>query len=164
MATLPAELTAHIPAGRPEPFDPSRGFSLTRTFPAARHLVWRALTEADLFARWFGADVPVEIHEWDLREGGTWRGTMTYEGNEIPWVGRFVVVQPEDRLAIEISDEGELSGHDDVITMSLTEVDGGTEVLLVQSGGGLTDEQYEQAKEGTEGFLDAIATVVADLA
>ena len=38
-----------------------RGFTLTRTFDAPRAKVWRAITEADLFARWFGADVDLVV-------------------------------------------------------------------------------------------------------
>ncbi|QGG94434.1 SRPBCC family protein [Actinomarinicola tropica] len=164
MATLDPELTAHTPAGRADSFDASRGYVIQRTFDAPQALVWRALSEADLFARWFGADVPMEVHEWDLRDGGTWRGTMTYEGNEIHWVGEFVVVEPPDRLVIAISDEGEVRDTDDLMQMSLREVDGRTEVTVVQNGGGLTDEQYEMAKEGSQSFLEAIDKVLADLA
>lgn len=163
MATLSPELTAHTPAGRAESFDAARGYTITRTFEAPRDLVWRALTEADLFARWFGAEVPLEIHEWDLREGGNWRGTMTYEGNEIPWVGEFVVVEPPERLVIAISDEGEVRDTDDLMQMTLRDDGDRTELVLVQNGGGLTDEQYEMAKEGTASFLEAIAEVVASL-
>jgi uncharacterized protein YndB with AHSA1/START domain len=164
MATLPADVVSLTPGGRADGFDATRGFTLTRTFPAPRTVVWRAISERELFARWFGADVEFDLTEWDLREGGVWRGTMTYEGNEIPWVGRFVVVDEPERLAIEITDQGDLDGQLDLVSMTLTEKDGVTEMFYVQNGGGLTDEQYEGAKEGTESFLDAIAVVVADIA
>ena len=67
-------------------------------------------TEADLFARWFGADLDVEITEWDLTEGGGGKAVMTYEGNAINWAGRFVENDEPSRLAVRITDEG--SGFD----------------------------------------------------
>jgi uncharacterized protein YndB with AHSA1/START domain len=143
--------------------DAERGYTITRTYEAPRALVWRAITEADLFARWFGAETELVVHSWDLRPGGEWRGTMTYEGNEIPWLGRFIEVDEPERLVLAITDEGELTEPLELITYTLAEADGRTELVLRQSGGGLTDEQYQQAKEGSSGFLDELGKVVASL-
>ena len=140
-----------------------RGFTLTRTFDAPRAKVWRAISEADLFARWFGADVDLVVTSWDFREGGDYRATMTYEGTEIPWAGRFVEIDPPSRLAVQITDEGTVKDTDDVLTYTLTDKGDQTLLEIRQSGGGLTDEQYEQAREGTAGFLEELAKVVATL-
>ena len=145
------------------PVDPERGYTLTRTFDAPAALVWRAITEEDLFARWFGAETELEIHEWDLRPDGHWRGTMTYEGQEIPWFGRFVEIDEPRRLVVAITDQPGAEEAFELITYTLSEADGRTEMILRQSGGHLTDEQYEQAKEGTASFLDELAKVVASL-
>ncbi len=140
-----------------------RGYTLTRTYDAPRAKVWRAISEADLFARWFGAEVDLVIHSWDLRQGGEWSGTMTYQGTEIPWAGRFVEVDEPSRLAVQITDEGTVKDTDDVLTYTLTDKGEQTVLELSQRGGGLTDEQYEQAREGTAGFLDEMAKVIATL-
>ena len=140
-----------------------RGFTLTRTFDAPRAKVWRAISEADLFARWFGADVDLVVTSWDFREGGEYRATMTYEGTEIPWAGRFVEIDAPTRLAVQITDEGTVKDTDDVLTYVLTDAGDQTVMEFSQRGGGLTDEQYEQAREGTEGFLDAMAKVIATI-
>jgi uncharacterized protein YndB with AHSA1/START domain len=140
-----------------------RGYTLTRTYDAPRAKVWRAISEADLFAQWFGAQVDLVIHSWDLREGGEWTGTMTYEGTEIPWAGRFVEVDEPSRLAVQITDEGTVKDTDDVLTYTLTDKGDQTLLEIRQSGGGLTDEQYEQAREGTAGFLEELAKVAATL-
>ena len=147
----------------PAASDAERGYTITRTYEAPRALVWRAITEADLFARWFGADTDLEVHQWDLRPGGEWRGTMTYEGTEIPWLGRFVEVVEPERLVVAITDQGELREPLELISYTLTEDGGRTEMVLRQSGGNLTDEGYREAREGTSGFLDELAKVIASL-
>ena len=116
-----------------------RGFTLTRTFDAPRAKVWRAISEADLFARWFGADVDLVVTSWDFREGGEYRATMTYEGTEIPWAGRFVEIDAPSRLAVQITDEGTIKDTDDVLTYVLTDAGDQTVMEFSQRGGGLTD-------------------------
>ena len=50
--------------------------TITREFDAPRELVWRAMTEPDLVARWMGPrSVRMEITQWDLRRGGSWAYT-----------------------------------------------------------------------------------------
>jgi hypothetical protein len=45
----------------------------------------------------------------------------------------------------------------------LIEHGGQTELVLRQSGGHLTDEQYERARGGTASFLDELAKVLVSL-
>jgi uncharacterized protein YndB with AHSA1/START domain len=143
--------------------DPDRGYTLTRTFEAPRALVWRAISEADLFAQWFGAGTDrVEVHQWDLEPGGMWRATMHYEGRELPWTGRFEEVDEPERLVIAVMDATELGDAYELLTMTLTESGDSTELVLRQTGH-MTEEQYKDAKEGTAGFLDALVGVVAGL-
>ncbi|MGH9025024.1 MAG: SRPBCC family protein, partial [Acidimicrobiia bacterium] len=80
-----------------------------------------------------------------------------------PWTGRFEEIDEPERLVFAVIDAPELGDAFEMMTMTLTEKGGGTELVLRQSGGHLTDEQYEQAKHGTGGFLDALANVVAGL-
>ena len=47
--------------------------------------------------------------------------------------------------------------------VTLTEQDGKTELVVRQSGGNLTPEQYEQAKAGTAGFLDVMSELLETL-
>ena len=138
------------------------GFTITRTFDAPRALVWRAISEQDLFARWFGAGAELDIHEWDFRVDGPWKATMTWDGNTMPWSGRFLEVQEPERLVVAVADAPEVGDTYEVITYTLTESAGRTELALSQAGN-MTPEQYEQAREGSEGFLDELAKVVASL-
>jgi uncharacterized protein YndB with AHSA1/START domain len=85
------------------------------------------------------------------------------QGNDLPWASRFEEIHEPERLVFAVIDAPELGDEYELMTMTLTESGGTTELVLRQSGGHLTDEQYQEAKEGTAGFLDALAEVVADL-
>jgi uncharacterized protein YndB with AHSA1/START domain len=138
-----------------------RGFTITRTFDAPRQLVWDAITLPDQLAEWFGtADVKVDVTTMEVRPGGAFAATMYWEGNEMPWRGEFKEVQPIERLVLGISDQ-ELGDEHELLTYTLTDLGEQTELVLRQSGGHLTDEQYEQAREGTEAFIESMADVIA---
>ena len=54
-----------------------REMVLTREFDAPRELVWRAYTEPEHAANWFGPDgFTNTVHEMDVRVGGRWRFIM----------------------------------------------------------------------------------------
>lgn len=144
--------------------DHDRGYTITRTFDAPRALVWQAITQPDLFAQWWGTgEIPVDVHQWDLKPGGLWRATMHYQGNEIPWSGRFEEVDEPERIVFTVTDQRELGDAFELMTITLTDKGETTDLVLRQSGGNLSDEEYGQAKEGTGSFLDTLADVVAGL-
>jgi uncharacterized protein YndB with AHSA1/START domain len=140
-----------------------RGYTITRTFDAPRQLVWDAITIADQFGQWFGTtDVKVDVHSYDVRPGGAMKATMFFDGGEMPWSGEFKEVEPIERLVLAFADTPVLGDAFDLFTFTLTELGTDrTELVLRQSGGHLTDEQYAQAREGTAGFLEAMADVIA---
>ena len=51
-----------------------REIVIERTISAPRDLVWRAWTEADQIAKWWGPNgFTTTIHAMDVRVGGAWR-------------------------------------------------------------------------------------------
>lgn len=141
----------------------ARGFTITRVFDAPRELVWKALTEAEQVAQWFGGGVV----SWeglvvDARVGGTWGGTMHVPGEGAKeWTGHFEEVVEPERLVLAFSESEILGGEYEYMTFTLTDVgDGRTELVLRQHGGHLSDDGYEEAQEGTAGFLDVLAGLV----
>ncbi len=69
-----------------------------RTFDAPRPLVWRAWTEPDLLARWYGPGIETVIHEFDLRPGGVWRNEMKWgEKSDLSRM-TFTEVVPEEKI------------------------------------------------------------------
>lgn len=140
-----------------------RGYTITRLFDAPRELVWRAFTEPEQYAQWFGpVDSRLEAVSMDVRPGGAWRATMILaDGTEIPWSGSYLEVVGPERLVFTVSDEGSPGGEYEQMAVTLTDRGDQTELVLRQSGGHLTDEQYGQAKEGTSSFLDRMAELLA---
>lgn len=141
------------------------GYDIERTFDASRELVWRMWTEPEHFAFWWGGtmvEVPVERTSFDVRPGGEWKTTMIGDGWTVDWVGEFREVDEPGHLVIAFTDAPENPARD-TFTVTLTEEGAGTRMLLQQRGGGLTAEQYEQAREGTAMFMDAMAQRLAEL-
>ena len=56
-------------------------YKLDRLFDAPRHLVWRAWTDPELLATWYGPNVETIIHQFDLKPGGLWLNEMKMRGN-----------------------------------------------------------------------------------
>jgi uncharacterized protein YndB with AHSA1/START domain len=76
-----------------------RELVLTRVFRAPRELVWKAFTEAEHIAHWFGPrgfSTRVDLH--DFRIGGQWKYVMVGpDGAEYPCEGVFQEIVPHER-------------------------------------------------------------------
>jgi uncharacterized protein YndB with AHSA1/START domain len=90
----------------------ARAFVLSRTFDAPRELVWKAWTEEERLAAWWGPKgLALRVAKLDLRPGGMFLYSMRPpNGNEF-W-GRFVFreVTPPERLAYVLSFSDEQGG------------------------------------------------------
>ncbi|TIC80157.1 SRPBCC domain-containing protein [Nocardioides sp. GY 10127] len=117
-------------------------FDLERTYAAPVAAVWRAWTEPDLLARWWGPDKTfVPECTLDLRVGGEIALVMEagpemgrYAGTRWPMAGTFTEIEEHARLVW--SARSWTDGKDDVTTIehvntvTFTEVEGGTHVRL----------------------------------
>jgi uncharacterized protein YndB with AHSA1/START domain len=135
------------------------GLRIVRTFDAPRERVWREWTEPEAFADWFGgaaSEVPVSSVSMDVRPGGQWRATM-YAGpdrREIRWKGEYREVAEPERLVFTVTDQPEDEAYE-VVTVVLSDLgDGRTEMHMEQTGGGLSPDGYERAKQGWGTFFD----------
>ncbi|MGW2312071.1 SRPBCC family protein [Actinomadura luteofluorescens] len=133
--------------------------------------VYRALVDADAIMKWRVPDgMTSEVHEFDGREGGAFRISLTYDAptaagkssaHTDTYHGRFVELVPGERVVevfeFETADpalQGEMT-----MTTTLTEVDGGTEVLIVHEG--MPDTVPAADNEtGTRMALDNLARLV----
>ena len=95
-------------------------------FDAPREVVFRALTEPDLVANWYGPRIyETIVDELDPRPGGRWRFiNRNAEGQEFGFRGVFHTVTPE--LIIQTSEFEGVPGHVGLETATLTERDGKT--------------------------------------
>lgn len=113
---------------------------------APRAAVYRALIDPDAIARWRVPEgMHSEVHEFDAREGGTFRVSLSYEatdqngktsGHTDTYHGRFTRLVPDELVVEEFEFETADPGLGGVMTMSttLTDVDGGTEVRILHEG------------------------------
>ena len=141
----------------------SEGATITRTFTASREAVFDAWVIPQHFAAWFGGSgvvVPLDTVELDVRVGGSWKATMVI-GNGIPdinWEGEYVEIDRPSRLVLTLSDR---PLDRELVTVVLTEVDGGTEMVFTQTGGHLSPEEYLRVAEGWGKFFDAMTELLA---
>ena len=136
---------------------PEPDLTINRVFDAPRERLWREWTEPEAFADWYGGtqgEVPLDTVSMDVRQGGTWRLTMVFDGREIHWEGEYVEVEEPERLAFTVTDEPG-NPERDLCRVVLTDLgDDRTEMVFTQSGGHMSPESYERAKEGWGGFFD----------
>ena len=113
---------------------------------APRSAVYRALLDPAAVAKWrVPTGMSGHVHEFDAREGGSLRVSLTYEAPDNTgkstahtdtYHGQFVKIVP-DQQVVEVvefeTDDLALRGAM-TMTTTLTDVDGGTEVVVVHDG------------------------------
>ena len=139
-----------------------RGYTIVRLFDAPPDLIWEAWATPEHFAGWFGTNrFPMTDVELDVRPGGAWHGTMTLpDGSTKFWNGVYLEVDPPNRLVMSISDQEIIDGGYELYTMTLVAKGDQTEMTLRQSGGHLSDEEYERARAGTDSFMDTLENLL----
>jgi uncharacterized protein YndB with AHSA1/START domain len=138
--------------------------TMSRVFDAPRDVVWRAWTESEQIALWWGPrgmTVPLESIEMDVREGGVFRLTMVADGTgaEFPSDMYFrEVVEPERLVFAWEAQRGIGSGS---VTVTFKEVGEDRTEVTTDFAGFATDEIFAGSKVGWEGQLDKLGALVA---
>ena len=73
-------------------------YVLERVFDAPRALVWRAWTEPDLLARWYGPNVETIVHRLEVKPGGLWLNEMRWGEKSHYQRVEYTEVTPPERL------------------------------------------------------------------
>jgi len=119
---------------------------VSRHVSAPRPAVYRALLDADAIARWrVPAGMSSHVHEFDAREGGSFRISLTYDaptgtGKSQPhtdtYHGHFVKLVPDEQVVevFEFETADPVLGGTMTMTTTLADADGGTDVLVVHEG------------------------------
>jgi uncharacterized protein YndB with AHSA1/START domain len=162
--------TATAPEGVVSAGCDARGITIVRVFDAPRELVFDMWTRPEHFIHWFGehgSEIPLEQCDMDLRPGGAWHATM-YHGPdriEIPFAGRFRVVDPPSHLEMSLSDPGNPDGpNEELFTVDLRDLGGDrTEMTFTQTGGNLPADEYSRAMRGMLIFLERQAAHLAEV-
>jgi uncharacterized protein YndB with AHSA1/START domain len=108
-----------------------REIVMTRVFDAPRELVWRAFTDPDLIARWWGRGNKLVIERMEVERGGHWRYVEHGPDGVHGFEGRYREVTPPERLAQTFEWDG-MPGHVVVNTTTFEDMgDGRTKVVTV---------------------------------
>ena len=159
-------------------------FTFIRTLDAPRALVWKAWSEADALAQWWGPKgASIRVIRLDFRPGGMFHYAMTFQpGHEM--FGRFVyreIVKPERLVFVNsFSDAAggiarapfpQLKGKwplEVLHVMRLTELGGTTTLTLRASPINATEEEqdifvgnFQSMRQGYGGTFDQLAGYLA---
>jgi uncharacterized protein YndB with AHSA1/START domain len=119
---------------------------VSRHVNAPRARVYRALIDAVAVAKWkVPSGMTSRVHSFEGRQGGTFRISLTYDaptgaGKTIAhtdtYHGRFAELVPNERVVevVEFETADPALRGEMTITTTLTDADGGTEILGVHDG------------------------------
>jgi uncharacterized protein YndB with AHSA1/START domain len=135
--------------------------TITRVFDAPRELVWKAWTEPEQLARWWGPagwTNRLETITMDARPGGTFRVTSVSDADGAEMTSKGVyreVVEPERLVLDEPADDAWHEGAVSVATF--TDLSDGRTELALHSTIHTSDEMRGVAEAGMAGSLDRLA-------
>jgi uncharacterized protein YndB with AHSA1/START domain len=119
---------------------------VARHVNAPRSAVYRALLDPAAVAKWRVPNgMTSHIHEFDPREGGSFRVSLTYDtpsatgksaSQTDTYHGHFAKLVPNEQVVevLEFETADSALGATMTMTTTLTEADGGTDVLVVHDG------------------------------
>ncbi|MFI8893415.1 SRPBCC family protein [Streptomyces paradoxus] len=120
---------------------------VSRHVDAPRAAIYRALVSAEAIARWRVPDgMSGEVHEFDAREGGRFRVSLTYEAPDAAgksaahtdtYHGHFARLVPDEQVVEVLEFEAVDPALRGAMTLTTTLTDargGGTDVLMVHEG------------------------------
>jgi uncharacterized protein YndB with AHSA1/START domain len=141
----------------------TQAISVDQVYPHVPETVWKALTSAELIARWMMpptgfAAVKGQRFTFKTKPAGTWDGTIHCQVLE---------VIPNWRLSYAWTggDDGNVgygSRLDTVVTFTLAKVEGGTRLSLIRSGFAMpkNDTAYRNMNDGWKACVRRINSVV----
>lgn len=109
-----------------------REIHVERIFNAPRERVWRAMTEPELLAQWWGRGNKLVIEKHELERGGHWRFVEHTDHGAFGFEGRFREIVPPERLVLTFEFDG-MPGHVVVNFMTLEDLGDGRTKLVAES-------------------------------
>ncbi|HVX42104.1 MAG TPA: SRPBCC family protein [Gemmatimonadaceae bacterium] len=109
-----------------------REIRIERIFDAPRERVWRAMTDPELVAQWWGRGNKLVVERMEVVRGGHWRYVeYTPDGEAHGFEGRYREVTPPERIVRTFEWDG-APGHPAVEHMTLEDLgDGRTRLVSV---------------------------------
>jgi uncharacterized protein YndB with AHSA1/START domain len=139
-------------------------FTIVRAFDAPREVVWRAWTEPEQLAQWFGPrgiSTPLDKIRMDLRPGGQASLVMVDDASGVEYLntGTYLEIVPPERLVWK--DDGFSDGTGPgTVTVTLRDLGGKTE-LTVHVVADFTETMRAQAEVGWGSSFDKLAELLS---
>ena len=137
-----------------------QGLLIERVFDAPRELVWRAWTEPEHFARWYGPHgFTVPTCEMDFRVGGEYSLVMrSPDGFEMRNYGVYKEIVPLERFVASMGADV----HDETtLTVTLEELNDGRTRMTMRQAGWASPDMAEGAGGGWDQAFDKLAAELA---
>ncbi len=108
-----------------------REIMMTRIFNGPRDLVWKAHTDPEMIAQWWGRGNKLVIERFEVERGGHWRFVEHSQEGVDGFEGRFREVSPPERLVQTFEWDG-MPGYVAVNSATFEDLgDGRTKVVTV---------------------------------
>jgi uncharacterized protein YndB with AHSA1/START domain len=149
------------PMRQPDPQEPGatvvtmpapRQIRIERIFAAPLDSVWRAYTEADLIAQWWGRGNPLDIERFEVRPGGRWRFVEHAPDGDAGFGGVFREITPRRRLVQTFEWDG-MPGHAVLDTATFEDLGDGRTRVVTTSSFDTPEERDGMLAAGMEGGL-----------
>lgn len=139
-----------------------RDIRIERIFNAPRDRVWRAFTDPEHLAQWWGRGNRVVIEKLEVERGGHWRFVEHGPDGVHGFEGRFREVTPPERLSQTFEWDG-MPGHVSVTTTTFEDLgDGRTRLVSTmlfftpEERDGMLEAGMEQGMHQSYAALDGL--------
>jgi uncharacterized protein YndB with AHSA1/START domain len=115
-------ITEHEPMAKAAITTPSdREVRIERIFNAPRDRVWKAMTDPNLVAQWWGRGNKLVIERLEVERGGHWRFVEHSDHGVHGFEGRYAEVKPPERVVQTFEWDG-MPGHVALETATLEDI------------------------------------------
>ncbi len=130
-----------------------REIRIERIFNASRERVWKAMTDPELVAEWWGRGNKLVIEKLEVKRGGHWRFVEHSAEGVHGFEGRFREVTPPERVVQTFEWDG-MPGYVIVNTMTLEDLGDDRTRMVTTSLFHTTEERDGFLQSGMEGGMN----------
>ncbi len=130
-----------------------REIRVERIFNASRDRVWRAYTDPELVAQWWGRGNKMIVEKMEVERGGHWRYVEHSADGVHGFEGRYREVTPPERLVFTFEWDG-MPGYPIVETTTFEDLGDGRTKIVVVSLFYQTEERDGMRQSGMEGGMN----------
>ena len=130
-----------------------REIHIERIFNAPRDRVWKAMTDPDLVAQWWGRGNKLVIEKMEFERGGHWRYVEHGPEGVHGFEGRYREVTPPERIVSTFEWDG-MPGYVIVNSMTLTDLGDGRTKMVTISQFHTPEERDGMLSSGMEGGMN----------